>query len=175
MGQPAKFGCCLAEQDPPSPWQPLPARRGLDDSSAVTVFAASGIIEVVDAWSGTGQGLLETLATAVPLPTALNPSGTGLGGEEIVALIPPEWADKLVADGWTQEQVAAFVYERSAFPIKRLPPSLRARVEAEEVLMSASGPDDVVVLVAGGVGTKATLLPSWHGGSRSVTVPVPTG
>jgi hypothetical protein len=40
--------------------------------------------------------------------------------------------------------------------------------------MSASGPDDVVVLVAGGVGTKATLLPSWHGGSRSVTVPVTT-
>lgn len=169
IGQPAKFGCCLAERQPPAPWQSLPIRRELKDTFAVSVFATSGVVEVADTWSSTGRGLLETLAAAVPLPTALGRGGTQLGGGEIVALIPPEWAQKLVDDGWSQDEVAAFVYEQSAFPVERIPPALRAQVQTEKVLMSASTPDDVTVLVAGGVGTKAALLPSWPGGSHSVT------
>lgn len=176
LGQPAKYGCCLAELDPPAPWRPLPARRGIDGDSAVTVFATAGVVEVVDPVSPTGAGLLETLATAVPLPAALSADGTRLGGGEILAVIPPEWTDRLVADGWTQDDVAAFLYERSACPVDRLSPALRASArprDGADVLYSARSPADVVVLTAGGAGTKATLLPGWPGESYSITLAAP--
>lgn len=173
IGQPAKYGCALAESDPPPPWRALPLLRGLPDCSAVTVFAMSGVVEVVDTSSETGEGLLETLAAAIPMPTALAAGGDRLGGGEVLALIPPEWAAKLVDDGWSQQDVRTFLFERSAFPAERLPPSVRDQVTtASPWLMSAISPGHVVVMVTGGVGTKATLLPSWHGGSMSVTVPV---
>ena len=170
IGQPAKFGCCFAEGEPPAPWRPLHVRRGVTSSSAVTVFATAGVIEVVDVVSGTGEGLLQTLAAAVPLPTAIGGGGEVLGGGEILALIPPEWADHLVADGWSERDVAEYLYENTRLPLSRVPESLRSQVTATGDLPSARSPDDVLVCVTGGVGTKAILLPSWQGTAHAVTV-----
>lgn len=173
IGQSAKFGCCFAEAVPPEPWEAFAKRRGVHQPSAVTVFATAGIIEVVDAVSSSGEGLLQTLASAVPLPAALGAGGDRLGGGEILAVIPPEWAVKLTGDGWSQRDVAEYLHEHTTLPPERLPVSLREKVEVDGPLRSAITPDDVHVIVAGGVGTKAVLLPSWQGSAHPVTIPVP--
>lgn len=172
IGQSAKYGMCFAEAVPPAPWEPFHVRRGIAAPSAVTVFATAGMIEVVDVDSATGEGLLETLAAAVPLPAAVGAGGDRLGGGEILAVIPPEWADKLVGESWSQQDVADYLYEHTPLPVERIPTSLRHRLVTDGPLRSAMTPGDVHVLVAGGVGTKAVVLPSWQGTAHPVTLPV---
>lgn len=172
IGQSAKFGCCFAETAPIDPWEGFASRRGVHAASAVTVFATAGIVEVVDVVSSTGEGLLESLAAAVPLPAALGGGGDRLGGGEILAVIPPEWAQKLIADGWSQSDVAEYLHRHTTLPLERVPASLRGQVSVDGPLRSAMTPDDVHVITAGGVGTKAVVLPSWQGTAHPVTVPV---
>jgi hypothetical protein len=67
------------------------------------------------------------------------------------------------------------LWERAWVPLDRLAPGIAGRVSpraAEEgVLRAAATPAEITIMVAGGPGTKATLLPTWSS-SRSVTVPM---
>jgi hypothetical protein len=147
MGQPAKYGMCCAEGDPFDGWPPLHTERGFAPSDpAVTVYAPSGTIEVVDATSHEPEGLLATLAGALGVRTGSD--GRAAGSGEPVVLVPPEWALRLSAAGWTR----AAVRERLA----RRPEGARPT-------------EALTLVVTGGVGTKAIVVPSWSGGTRSVT------
>ncbi|MPZ79549.1 MAG: hypothetical protein GEV28_03765 [Actinophytocola sp.] len=88
--------------------------------------------------------------------------------------MPPEWVGRLRDAGWTKDRVRARLWERARVPLDRLAPGIAGRVApraAEEgVLPAALAPEDITIMVAGGPGTKATLLPTWSS-SRSVTVP----
>ncbi len=174
VGQPAKLSMCLAEPVPPAGWTALHVARGCPPGSdAVTVFGASGIIEVADTSSDSGQGLLETLAAATPLPAGVSSDGTVLGGGQQLFVLPPEWVTRLVADGCTRETAAAFMYEHAVLPLDRLPTSARFRL-SDDVwragqLRSARSAADVLFVCAGGPGVKAAYLPSWPGGSTAVT------
>lgn len=180
IGQPAKYGACFAEGKPPEGWPSVAAERGVGSgSSAVTVFAASAVVEIVDTYSTTGEGLLETLASAIPQPGALRAERTMLGGGEQYVLMPHEWGTMLHAQGWSKQDVQAFLMAQTMVPTERLPPSMRAQllpeVEEQGSIPSAGGPEDFVVFVTGGPGTKGTHLISWPGGTRSSTVPVSVG
>jgi hypothetical protein len=173
MGQPAKYGFCFAEA-PHARFPSLLSRRGAPDhASAVSVFAASGIIEVVDSNSESALGLIETLASALPVPGTVDAEGRGLGGGEVLVAIPPEWADRLHKDGITQEQACILLYEGSVVDVDRLAPAIVTGL-TESVLLSgrvstARDPGSVILVVTGGIGTKATYIPTWQGGSSIVT------
>ena len=176
MGQPAKYGMCFAEavhQTFPS----LRSRHGLaPESSAVTVFACSGSIEVVDSRSENARGLIETLASALPVPGTVNASGECLGSGEVLAVIPPEWADRLHKDGIGVSEACTLLYELSSVSVDRLAPAVVAGLAPEVVdsgvVTCARNPDSIILVVAGGIGTKATYLPTWQGGSALVTVAI---
>lgn len=177
MGQPAKFGLCFAELPPTDGWPNLHQERGLPSSpGAVTVLGLSGTLEVVDATSRDAVGLLDTLAASLLLPLGTSSDGHTLGSGEPVAVLPPEWVARLGAAGWSKDLVRERLWERAQMAIERLPSSQRARAGSTAitagVLRIAENPGDITLLVAGGPGTKATLLPLWPGGSRSVTVPI---
>ena len=175
IGQPAKFGACFAEGDPPGSWNALSVERGVEPSrSAVTVLAASSVVEAVDGLSQTGEGLLETLATAMVQPAGLSGDRTCLGGGEQFVLMPPEWATMLQTQGWSKADVRSFLLDRTQIPVDRLSPSLREHLAAEVrmrgVIPSAKQAEDIVIFVTGGPGTKCTHLMSWPGGTQSVTL-----
>lgn len=66
--------------------------------------------------------------------------------------------------------------ERAALSIDRLSAPMRKRVIASaaadgnrDVLRVANSPQDVMIVVAGGVGRKATYVPTWSGTTRAVS------
>lgn len=177
MGQPAKYGMCFAEQPAVAGWPTLNEERRVPSRpGAVTVMGVSGTLEVVDVTSQAVTDLVDTLAGALVLPVGTSGDGHTIGSGEPVVVLPPEWVMRLVQAGWTKGAVRQRLWERAQVPLDALPPGVRNRVDAEAtssgVLRVARTPADLTLLVAGGPGSKATLLPLWPGGSRSVTVPV---
>jgi hypothetical protein len=175
VGQPAKYGLCLTEAGRPAGWPPLHHHLGVATASAVTVFTCSGILEVADASARDGAELLATLAAALPLPAAAGLGGSGASHHLVV--LPPEWAAKLAAGGWTRASIGQHLYEQATVPVDRLPAHMTTggRPRADGPLRWAGSPGDLLIAVAGGVGIKATYLPGWPGGSRAVTVPILPG
>lgn len=182
QGQPAKYGLCFAENEGAGPWGPLHAARGLAaDRGAVTVFAAAGLLEIVDTASADGAGVLVTCAQSMLHAGALGGEAAAgvLGGGEPLLLLAPEHAE-LIARTHTRAQAQAALHAQARLPLERLAPDVRAHlrealppgVPEPDALAVAARPEDVLLAVVGGVGRKSAYLPSWGGGTRAVTRPV---
>jgi len=174
LGQPAKYTFAFAENEAESPWPPLHVERGFDRAAGVvTVAGISGTIEVVDSESRTAEDLAQTFAQSMLI--AGNVGGAGLlGGGESLIVMPPEHADAFARAGCSKAQTKALIYERALLAIDRLAPCLRERAVAsgaarDGYLRVARKPDDVMIVVAGGVGRKAAYVPTWSGTTKAVS------
>ncbi|HVA37254.1 MAG TPA: hypothetical protein VNJ51_06550 [Candidatus Dormibacteraeota bacterium] len=180
MGQPAKYTCCFAENEEESPWEPLHVERGLaPDDSAVTIAAIAGTMEVVNPYGQSARDYLHSLAETLAAPNALSPTDEVLiGGGQPLVLVSPEWARALAAEGFSKRAVKEEIFKRAACSLDRLSPSareevIRRRRSRLEVLRAPLRPartaDDILVIVAGGVGAKQTVMANWNGGSSAAT------
>jgi hypothetical protein len=174
LGQPGKYTFCFAENEEDSPWPPLHVERGFERAaSIVTVCGISGTIEVVDSESRTGEELAQTYAQSMLI--AGNVGGAGLlGGGEPLIVMPPEHADVFARAGWSKSQAKAAIFDRALLAVDRLSPPLRARAEAgggaaDGYLRIAQCADDVMIVVAGGVGRKGMYVPTWSGSTKAVS------
>jgi hypothetical protein len=174
LGQPGKYTFCFAENEAQSPWPPLHVDRGFArDTSIATAFGVSGTIEIVDSESGEPEAVAQTIAQSMLI--AGNVGGAGvLGGSEPLIVIPPEHAEVFSRAGLTKAQAKALIYERALFSIERLAPKQRARAmasggAADGYLRVARKADDIMLVVAGGVGRKAAYVPTWSGGTKAVS------
>jgi hypothetical protein len=67
-GQPGKYLFCCAENEEPSPWEPLHVERGLKpEESAVTVVGAEGMVNL-NTHSKDAHELLRVIAESLPRP-----------------------------------------------------------------------------------------------------------
>lgn len=174
LGQPAKYTFCFAENEIESPWAPLHVDRGYArDASVVTAIGVSGTTEVVDSESLTPEDLSQTFAQSMLI--AGNVGGAGLlGGGEPLIVMPPEHANVYSHAGWTKGRAKAAIFERARLPIDRLAPAQRERAvaggaAADGHLRVAAKSDDIMIVVAGGVGRKAAYVPTWSGTTRAVS------
>jgi len=174
LGQPAKYTFCFAENEAESPWPPLHVERGFDAAaSVVTVVGISGTIEVVDSESRTPAELAQTFAQSMLI--AGNVGGSGLlGGGEPLIVMPPELAQVFSAAGCGKAQAKAEIFERARLPIDSLSPPLRDRAKAsgnapDGYLRVAQNADDIMIVVAGGVGRKGAYVPTWSGTTTAVS------
>ena len=174
LGQPGKYTFCFAENEAQSPWDPLHVERGFrHEASVVTVVGVSGTIEVVDSESRTAADLAQTFAQSMLI--AGNVGGAGLlGGGEPLVVMPPEHADVFTRDGCTKAQAKTAIHGRARLAIDRLASGLRERAAAsggapDGYLQVARNPEDVMIVVAGGVGRKAAYVPTWSGTTRAVS------
>lgn len=186
MGQPGKYTFCLAENEAASPWAPLHVERGFDPSaSVVTVVAAAGTIEVVNSFEEDADELLDSLALVLAAPVAIGRAGKAptVGGGQPLVLMSPEWAQLCARAGLDKKTVKEELWRRATYPVERLPRRLRAAVvdarrevglEPEAPLPIADQPGDLLLVVAGGVGVKQTVIPNWAGGSWAVTAAIPS-
>jgi hypothetical protein len=179
LGQPAKYSFCFAENDTASPWLPLHVERGFEaKSSTVTVVGASGIVEVVDSSSTTPVDLARTFAQSMLIAGTVG-GGAMLGGGEPLLIVPPEQASLLTQCGCTKARFKTLVWERAQLALGQLSSAIRrhlierrkiaGEVDLEAPLRVAARPDDIMIVVAGGVGIKAAYVPTWGGGTRAVT------
>jgi len=175
LGQPGKYGFCIAENEAESPWPPLHVERGFDPAqSVVTVVGVSGSGEAVDSVSKTAADLAQTLAGSM-LSSGNVGSARTVGGGEPVLLMPPEHAEVFRRSGCDKLQVKQLIHQRARLPLDWLAQAMRESLArdgdgaARPWLEVAERPEDILLVVCGGVGRKATVVPSWSGSTRAVS------
>ena len=175
LGQPAKYSCCFAENVAESPWSPLHVERGFAaDASVITVVGISGTGEVNDSDSQDAAGLAQTFAQSMLIAGISGGAGL-LGGGEPLCILPPEWAAMFHRDGMTKSQVKKAIWEQAVLPVEKLPPGLRkhrmaaASDPSANVIRVAEKADDLMIVVAGGVGRKAAYAPTWGGTTKAIS------
>src|SRR4051794_19174154 len=109
QGTPAKYTCCVGENEEDSPWPPLHVDCGLQpEDSAVTALTIRSVLHI------------EARHTAVPEQLLLDIAGTAartgaLLHQSVSAclVLGPEHAHVLADAGWTKRQVSEYVHEHS--------------------------------------------------------------
>jgi hypothetical protein len=178
QGHPAKYTYCVAEHDTASPWPAYHRSRGLEATSAVTVFCGEGPHNFHDMESGEPGRLLTKAASVM---ATLGSNNACISQGEFFVVLCPEHAATIASAGWSREDVQSFLFERarlprgvlrSAFDTVAWHTSLADVEDGEALLPMTEDRDNIRVLVAGGPGKHSCVIPSW-GMTRSVTVPVP--
>ena len=97
---------------------------------------------------------------------------------QALVLLPPEVAKNLASYGWDRRQFQASLFREALVPYAQLSARARETVQlrrAEHGLELGDGvpvarsPDEILVVVTGGVGVKATFVPTWGGGTEAIT------
>jgi hypothetical protein len=176
QGQPSQFSFCIAENEAANPWNPLHVERGFNPSeSAVTVVTVENPHNINDSGSTSAEELLTTISGS--MTTIGSNNFIGQGGNPILAL-SPEHAETIARDGWSKDDVKAFLFEHARVPLglltefnrKRFFGDLSAEVEAPIVKEAK----DLIVIVVGGPGRHSAYLPS-AAGTWAVTRPIGAG
>lgn len=175
LGQPAKYACCFGENVAESPWPPLHVERGFaEDSSVVTVVGIAGTVEVNDSGSSNAGDMAQTFAQSMLIAGVAGGSGL-LGGGEPLCILPPEWAAQFHSEGYTKQQAKAAIWERATLSVEKLAPAMRVRRmsaapdNSAGIIRVAENPDDLMIVVAGGVGRKAAYAPTWGGTTKAIS------
>ena len=167
IGQPGKYTFCTASA--PGPFPPFAA------GDAVTVVGASGVVEVLPAsgYRTPAEVLAPAAAALAGAALAAGHPGRFRDGEQFL-LLPPELAGFLHSSGWDARRSAGFLFaegnallEVGAAQVAGVSP-----VYAQDALRVAASAEDLRIVVTGGPGVKMALLPTWMGGTRSVTAAV---
>jgi hypothetical protein len=101
-GNPGKFTFCFAEDERGSPWEPLAVERGLPaGTSAVTLFAGSGVQPFADQLSRTPESLARSFAACL----------SGVGHPKLtlawdaLLVVSPEHARVFREAGWSKARL----------------------------------------------------------------------
>lgn len=176
QGHPGKYSWLIAENEAESPWEPLPATRGLGGrTSTVTAVGAVGNVEMVLPVTSP-EALVTTIARSMTIGGNIGRLSFGSG--EALVLLPPECAHYLTRHGWSRADLQRAVFTEAVIPLSWLPEHAAtrigtARTEAgippSDVVHAVRSVESILVVVTGGVGHKATFVPTWAGGTAAVT------
>jgi hypothetical protein len=173
FGQPGRVsGIVVGEWEERSPWPPLAERRGVT-GDAVTVHGCIGTMDVADILADSGALLAEMIGKSVAYP-ATNAFISHWGAEIMIALAPP-WADLISADFPDVEDAARQLWAHAALPLSWWPPPYRAylekrdRVDGDGMVHLVERPEDVIVMVCGGLGNLHAMALHSFGPTKAVT------
>lgn len=178
QGQPGKYTFCIAENEMESPWEPLHVERGLKkENSAVTVFATEAPHNINDHVSKTAQNILSTAAGTM---ATLGMNSLYMNLCEIGLFLCPEHARVIANEGWTKKDVKQFIYENARQPLykvrmggmfdMRIWPKWFNTVDDHAMIPVVRSPEDIIVLVVGGVGRHSSCGISGPGYSVTKSV-----
>jgi hypothetical protein len=176
QGHPGKYSWLVAENETASPWEPLHATRGFGaQSSAVTAVGGVGNVEMVLPVTSPAA-LVTTIARSMMIGGNIGRLSFGAG--EALVLLPPECAHYLARNGWGRTDLQRAVFAEANVPLAWLPEHAATRVRAareelglppSDVLNAVRAAESILIAVTGGVGHKATFVPTWAGGTAAVT------
>jgi hypothetical protein len=175
FGQPARVtGIVVAEWEERSPWAPLAERRGVP-GNAVTIKDVTGTIDVADILADNGVDLLEIIGKSLAFVGTNAFIDGDAGDAEIMVCIAPPWADLIAAAYPDVEAVQEKLVELAALPVAWWPAPHRARherngrVDARGMVPLVKRPDQMIVMVCGGLGNLHALALHSFGPTKSVT------
>jgi hypothetical protein len=174
FGQPGRVtGIVVGEWEERSPWAPLAARRGVD-GDAITVHAATGTFDVADISADNAADLLQVIGMSLAVPATNAMIGPYHGAEVMLALGPP-WAERIAAEIPDLGEVQRLLWQHAAVPISRWPSTHRQAAESNRRVDDAGmvhlveRPDDLLLIVCGGLGNLHGLALHTFGPTKAVT------
>jgi hypothetical protein len=177
FGQPARVtGIVVAEWEERSPWAPLGERRGVP-GNALTIKDVTGTIDVADITADNGVDLLEIIGKSLAFVGTNAFIDTDAGDAEIMVCIAPPWADLIAAAYPDIDAVQEKLVELAALPLGWWPAAHRKRLESHGrvdgrgMVPLVSRPDQMIVMVCGGLGNLHALALHSFGPTKSVTRP----
>jgi hypothetical protein len=181
IGQPGDFAMMIAENSEANPWNPLHMELGHPRAAnVVAVIAAEGTHSIL----GIGQsdeGYLKIVAAHL---AGLEKPYRGT----MLLIIAQDTATMLAEKGWTREKIVAYITDYAKIPFKLYKeryldtsvlrkgmPDWVFRVKDPETMIPNPLIDKLLVLVAGGIGEKSTLIPGWsNAGIMSKEIRLPS-
>lgn len=171
FSHPGAWSFCIAENEEDSPWEPFHATRGFEASqNAVTVFACEAPIGVIGIHAPVRRQL-EALADTMARIGGNNVQVLG----EVLVVIASGNAQAFRDEGWTRADVQRFLWRWATRRQGELdglvyPKELRAhspvwldRTRADEQIPVTGRPEDIHVVVAGGIGYFNAVCAGWGG------------
>ncbi|NLA74097.1 MAG: hypothetical protein GX846_01230 [Deltaproteobacteria bacterium] len=166
IGNPLKYSLVIGEDEDKSPWEPLHVDRGFNrHESTVTVFFPNIYTQAVP--KGTdAKGIADTMKEMNPWSMSC-------------FIVIPSHAEILASEGWTKEDLKAFLMKGVESPMAAYRQSQGGTTEAKDILSApplATDPESLMIIVAGGPGAWTGLLKSVGGiendfVSRKITLP----
>ncbi|HVV29828.1 MAG TPA: hypothetical protein VHC41_03015 [Mycobacteriales bacterium] len=177
FGQPGRVaGIVFAEWEERSPWLPLAERRGVP-GDAVTAFGTMGTVNICEPLAQDPRELLEFVGRSLAYQGA-NSYLTQLSFGEVVVAFNPVWAALLGPAYPDVNDVQQLLWEYASIPLEEFTASRRKQytdigwVDEHGRVPLARRPEDVIVMVAGGLGAlHAAALHSW-GTTQTQTRPI---
>jgi hypothetical protein len=176
-GSPAKMSLCFAENLAASPWAPVHHDEGWGEwESTVSVIAAESPHNIQDHASRTAAGVLDTLGFAMRNVGSNNFAVTlrRVRGEDPgewrprpVVVVGPEHAATIGDAGLSRAAVREELWERSHVAVADIPREWRYGLSDGARVPVSTGPDDILLVVAGGAGKHSCWIPTM--GSTSLT------
>jgi hypothetical protein len=186
MGNPAKLGLCIAENEEASPWEPFHVEQGFArEASTVAVVAAEAPLAISDTTSRSARDLVATMGAS--LAVAWN-TRMYLRGQSLL-VIGPEHAKTIAREGWSKADIKRFLYEQVRKPLRELLrgpewelgmsrqslPAWLDTANEHTLVPKFLSPEEILIVVAGGTaGTHSACLSGWGSGftSRMVIKPI---
>ncbi|EIV94692.1 hypothetical protein [Frankia sp. QA3] len=167
FGQPGRVsGIVFGEWEERSPWAPLAQRRGVP-GDAVTAFGTMGTANICEVVATDADVLLEFVGRALAHPGA-NGYLVQLSFAEVVIALNPVWA-ALIGKAYPEvDDVRRILWEHASIPLSEFPRQHQRQyeeigwVDARGRVPLTRRPEDVIVMVAGGLGgLHGAALHSW--------------
>jgi len=173
MGSPSKYTLCFGEAEDESPWDPLHLERGFDKkTSTTTVMAVDSPHNVNDHRSKNAEELLDTIVHTASVAGCNNSHVPG----EILVIMGPEHTKLVADDGLDKKDVKEYIHENASVPAElgdKGGRKLESKwIDSDGKVHITRGPDDVVLVVAGGPGRHTMIAHGFGTSSESVTVPI---
>jgi len=170
LGHPGKFTYCLAEDEENSPFPALHEDLGFEaQDSVVTVLGAEAPHSVLYAGDGDDPEGYKVLLDLLAMGLANAPSNNAiLTGGAATVVLNPEHSTVLYKAGLSRQDIARELYERCYLEpaqVKHLMPAFSGDNPSRR--MAFRGPEQILILQAGGSGLYSMVMPSWCAGTHS--------
>ncbi|WP_324274210.1 hypothetical protein [Blastococcus brunescens] len=194
QGTPAKYTCCIGENEEESPWTPLHVDCGLaPEESAVTALTMRSTVHIEARHTAVAEQLLYDIAGTTSRTGALLHESVS-----VCVVLCPEHAHLLANAGWSKRDVSVFLHEQSFLRRDELDRAGKGAVSrisrwrvsrdhpdavvdtgadpARDGVHALTSPDAVLVVVAGASNSGVSAVVETFGprGGRPAVTPVPT-
>lgn len=179
LGNPNKWGSCIAENEAASPWPPFHVGRGfMAGTSTVTAVATAAPQNVIEL-SADPIAILDSLARAI-LSSGSN--CVYLDHQPMVVLSPVQ-ATHIAGAGFDKKAIQRYLWEHGKIEfkgfsetsdktIRRWKPQCLKLENGKEVLYPTRIPEDIGVVVAGGDSGPHSAVLATFNGTKLVTRPI---
>lgn len=155
QGTPAKYSCCIAENEEDSPWEPLHVERGFaPETSVVTIQMVRSDLYVEHRSTQVPEEILLTIADSMSYAGMIIQITEERIFHGAVVVMGPEHAQIIAHRGWSKQAVKQFLWEnfgktkRELRRFGKVPRELEDKPE-DAFIHSARSPDSILLVVSG--------------------------